>query len=162
VAIHVVLANRVEEVMRRWRASVRGTLTVESMPNLELSDALPTFVREVAAALREDEGMPATHPNAERSTTAAGHGNQRLRLGFSIDSVVREYGALYHAIVTTVRDASGDLTPREHRVVFDTIIAGIGEAVTQYAHERDAVLVRQAKSTLPSSPTSYAARCRRR
>jgi signal transduction histidine kinase len=75
---------------------------------------------------------------------AAVHGEQRLRLGFSLDAVVREYGALRDAVVATARDASHNLTFRELQVVSDTIIAGIAQAVTQYTHQRDAELLRLA------------------
>src|ERR1700739_4619718 len=98
---HEVLATRMDEVIRRWRARVQGTLAPESMPRIELIDALPTFGKEVVAALREDEGLPLSCAVPEESATAAGHGGQRLRLGFSLDSVVREYGALRDAIVET-------------------------------------------------------------
>ena len=140
-----MLADRTDEVMRRWRASdARGSLAPESMPSLELSDALPAFVKEVVAALRQEDGLPSAAPIPDKSATAAGHGGQRLRLGFSLDSVVREYGALQQAIVATVRDAGDPLTVGELRVIFDTVITGIAQAVTQYAHERDAALLRQA------------------
>ena len=46
----------------------------------------------VAAALRNDAGLSSVGPSPEQSATAAGHGEQRLRLGFSLDLVVREYG----------------------------------------------------------------------
>lgn len=54
---------------------------------------------------RDDQLLRVLHLEAGRRAgpTAAGHGAQRLRLGFSLDSVVREYGALRDAIVATAR-----------------------------------------------------------
>jgi hypothetical protein len=141
---HEVLAARSDEVMRRWRAAVQGTLAPDSIPRIELVDALPIFVREIVAALRQDAGLPSADPVPEDSATAAKHGEQRLRLGFSLDSVVREYGALKDAVVATASDGGADLTVRELRVIFDAIITGIAQAVSQYVHERDVDMMRQA------------------
>jgi signal transduction histidine kinase len=141
---HEALAGRSHEVIARWRAAVHGTLAPESMPRVELIDALPGFVREVIAALREDAGLPSADLVPEESETAAEHGQQRLQLGFSLDAVVREYGALKDAIVATARDGGAEPTARELGVVFDSIVTGIAQAVTQYVQERDVELMRQA------------------
>jgi signal transduction histidine kinase len=143
VAIHEVLAARRDAVMRRWNAEVRGTLAPEGLSPLELVDHIPQFVDEIAAALRADAGLSSVGPSPETSTIAAGHGAQRLRLGFSLDSVVREYGALRAAIVATAQDDGAQLTLRELQVVFDCIVVGIAHAVSEYTHQRDAELLRQ-------------------
>jgi signal transduction histidine kinase len=145
MAIYEVLAARRDEVMLRWEAEVRGTLAPEAMPHLELANHLPQFLDEIVAALRMDAGLSSVGPSPEESTTAAGHGAQRLRLGFSLDSVVREYGALRDAIVVTARDVDGaQLTFRELQVLFDCIVTGIAHAVSEYTRQRDAELLRQA------------------
>jgi signal transduction histidine kinase len=144
VKAHEVLAARSDEVIRRWRAAAQGTLAPESIPRVELVDALPIFVKEIVAALREDAGLPSSDPVPEKSATAALHGEQRLRLGFSLDAVVREYGALKDAVVATARDGGADLTSDELHVIFDAIITGIAKAVSQYVHERDVDSMRQA------------------
>lgn len=144
MALHEILTARHDEVMQRWKAQVRGTLAPQAMPTLELVDHIPEFVDEIVDALRADAGLPARAPSPETSATAAGHGEQRLRLGFSLDSVVREYGALRDAIVATAREAGAELTFRELQILFDATVDGIADAVTTYAHQRDAELLRQA------------------
>ncbi len=144
MALHDVLAAKHDDVMLRWKAYVQGTLAPEAMQPLELVDHIPEFLDEVLAALRVDAGLSAVGPTPEESTTAAGHGVQRLRLGFSLDAVVREYGALLDAIVAMARDAGGEITFRELQVLFDVTITGIARAVTKYTHQRDAELLRQA------------------
>jgi len=143
--MHEVLATRRDDVIQRWKLQVRGTLAPEAMPPLELIDHIPKFLDEIVQALRVDAGLPSVGPPPEQSATAAGHGAQRLRLGFSLDAVVREYGALSNAIVATVRDTDGaQLTLRELQVLFDCIVTGIANAVSEYTHQRDAELLRQA------------------
>ena len=130
--------------MQRWKANVEGSIAPEAMRPVELVNHLPTFVDEIVSALREDAGLPPEGPSPETSDTAAGHGEQRLRLGFSLDAVVREYGALRDAIVATAREAGAQITFGELRVLSDAIISGIAHAVTEYTHQRDAELLRLA------------------
>jgi signal transduction histidine kinase len=139
-----VLTTMRAEVMARWQASVAGIIAPEAMRRVELLDHLPTFVDEIASALREDAGLSPEGPLPEESPAAAEHGEQRLRLGFSLDAVVREYGALRDAIVATARDAGAEPTFRELNVLSDAIISGIAHAVTEYTQQRDAELLRLA------------------
>lgn len=142
-AAHEVLAMRADEVMLRWKTVVQGTLAPDSMPAIELVDHLPMFLDEVIAALREDQGLAPSSLSTDVGQTAADHGEQRLRLGFSLDAVVREYGVLRDAIIATVRDAGAEVTFRELQVIFDATISGIAHAVSEYSRQRDAELYRQ-------------------
>lgn len=144
MALHELLATKLSEVILRWKAVVGMTLVPEAMPTVELVDHIPEFLDEIVVALRTAAGLESVGPSPEQSTTASGHGVQRLRLGFSLDSVVREYGALRDAIVATARDAGTELTFGELQVLFDATITGIADAVTKYTHQRDAELLRQA------------------
>lgn len=144
MALHDLLAARREEILQRWKDQVHGTLAPDSMPPIELIDHLPQFLGEIQAALRQDAGLASVGPAPEDSTAAAGHGEQRLRLGFSLDSVVREYGALRTAIVATAIDAGAQVTLRELQVLFDATITGIAQAVSEYTRQRDAELLRHA------------------
>ncbi len=141
--LHEVLQGRRDEVMLRWRAMVQGTIAPESMPAAELIDHLPAFLDEIIAVLRSDAGIEGPITSVEDTATASDHGEQRLRLGFSLDSVVREYGALRDAIVETAREASAGVTFDELQSVFDATIIGIASAVSEYSRQRDAELQRQ-------------------
>ncbi len=144
MVLHEVIATRRDEILRRWREQVEGTVTPGSMPLAELIDHLPQFLLEVEAALRADSGLASVESAPEETRSAAVHGEQRLRLGFSLSSVVREYGALRNAIVSVARDAGTTITFRELEVVGDATMTGIAQAVTEYAQQRDAELLRQA------------------
>jgi len=142
MAIHELLAARRDEVMQRWRELVRGGITPEAVPTTELIDHLPKYLDEVIVALTAVAGQPAIDA-AEATATAAGHGEQRLRLGFSLDSVVREYGAMRDAIVETARAAGATVTFDELQSIFTSTISGIAHAVSEYTFQRDAELQRQ-------------------
>jgi signal transduction histidine kinase len=142
--IHEVLAAKRADVLQRWRVHVHGAFSPDSMPLLELVDHIPQFLDEIVAALRADAGLPPVGSTAEEGATASEHGAQRLRLGFSLDAVVREYGPLRDAIIASARDAGAELTIREMQIVFDAIVSGIAHAVSEYSRQRDAELLRQA------------------
>src|SRR5689334_8383724 len=135
--LHELMALRRDEIFRRWKELVLGSITPDFVPAVELVDCLPDFMDEIIATLREDSGTSVS-PSSQESRTAAEHGEHRLRMGFSLDSVVREYGALRDAIVTTARNAGVELTDRERWVLSNSIISGIAQAVTEYTQQRDA------------------------
>jgi len=143
--LHTVLAARRKAVIERWTAMVQGTLVSEAMSTVELVDHLPSFLDEVIAALRDDQlvGVAGTSGTPDESQTAADHGGQRLRLGFSLDAVVREYGALRDAIVDTAREADAQISFRELEIIFRSIVGGIADAVSEYSRQRDAEQQRQ-------------------
>jgi signal transduction histidine kinase len=140
--LYDLLVTKRDEVMHRWKKIVQGTLAPNTIPSVELLDHLPQFVDEIIAALR---GTRISAMNAiEDGTTAADHGTQRLRLGFSLDSVVREYGALRDAIIATAVDAGLEPSLADLQLIFDCTITGIAQAVSEYTFQRDAELRRQA------------------
>jgi signal transduction histidine kinase len=130
-----LLVARSGEVLEEWKVRVSGSLHPEAMPHLHLIDHLPAFLEEIAQAVRDREG-----PDGSR--VAAEHGEQRLGLGFSLDGVVREYGALRDAILAVAKAEQVSVRESERDVLFDCIITGIAEAVSEYQRQRDAELQR--------------------
>jgi len=141
--LHDVLEKRSDEVMGRWQRFVQGTIVPESLTVIELVDHLPVFLGEVIDALRDADAGRSPESGPGETKTATTHGGQRLRLGFSLDAVVREYGAMRDAIISVGRDAGAQITFAEAQVVFDATIEGIASAVSEYARQRDAELHRQ-------------------
>lgn len=136
--LHEVLASLRNEVMQRWLEEVRGTLHPASMPRMELVDHLPAFLDQVVAALQRRELAP------DALAAAEDHGVQRLTLGFSLDQVVREYGAMRTAMLAVATDAGAEIGARDYEVIFECVINGIAGAVSEYSRQRDAEMQRQA------------------
>jgi signal transduction histidine kinase len=105
----------------------------------ELWDHLPLFFDEVLAALRAEEGEP---PAAESSGASAAHGTQRLRVGFDLVEVVREYEILTECILDEVEALGGSISTRAFRRVQALLNAGRAQAVAAYVERRDADLAR--------------------
>jgi signal transduction histidine kinase len=114
------------------------------MPHLELVDHLPVFIGQIIGMLRALEGRGSEPPESATERAGAAHGAQRLRLGFSLESVVREYGALRDALLAVALDAGLSLSFAQLQVIFDAVITGIAHAVSEYSRQRDAELTRQA------------------
>jgi signal transduction histidine kinase len=130
-----LLVTRGDEILAQWKTQVSGSLHPEAMPYLQLIDQLPAFLSEIAEAVRDLESQDA-------SRVAAEHGEQRLGLGFSLDGVVREYGALRDAILAVARQEQINVREAERDVLFGCIINGIASAVSEYQRQRDAELQR--------------------
>lgn len=148
MTLHQLLQTHKDTTMTRWMAAVRGTLAPELIAPLELADHFPQFLDEIISALRADAGLKPEGEVPEESDTASEHGEQRLRLGFSLDAVVREYGALRTAVVETAQAQGLKITFRELEVIFEATVTGIAQAVSEYSRQRDAQLQRSANEHL--------------
>lgn len=147
----LLVASR-RELTARWEKSVREKLATD-VEQCELINTLPHFLDEVALSL--DTVAPSHPAGTERpalgrmmtgpwSVVALAHGEQRLRLGFSVAEVVREYGLLQESILELAEENGYAITPIELRVLARAISRATAAAVSEYARARDEDLQRQA------------------
>ncbi len=132
--LHVFLRQHADQVIDRWRRRVQELLGTDDLSRAELVNSMPDFLRELVASLD-----PSTARGAlpESSNTAPEHGRHRLRTGFHVDQVIREYGVLGDTILEMVNEAGGQLTAREARLLLTSLHAGAGEAIAAYVGRRD-------------------------
>jgi signal transduction histidine kinase len=122
---------------------IKGEISIAPVARAELLDRMPSFVDELIAALYPDAvPLPGSSGNAEE------HGAQRLRLGFDVAEVVKEYGLLHQCILAMARNADLDVSSREQTIVSQSINKGIADAVSQYVSQRDHELRRQSTEHL--------------
>ena len=138
MALYELLESRQSEVLSYWLSKVQATLAPESLSPVELVDHVPDFLQELTASLRNGAGSDA------ESASASDHGEYRLRQGFSLASVVREYGILIDAITATAKTAGVSVSAAEHERMFLFTTEGIARAVSEYSTQREADLRRQA------------------
>ncbi len=131
------------KLLERWGNEVAGLLRAQPLSKAELLDHIPVFVDELTAAL-----FPDVVPLPGGSAVAEEHGAQRLRLGFDVGEVVREYGVLHMCILQLAADADVPITVTEHSVITRWINAGVAQAVSQYVSQRDVEIQRQASEHL--------------
>src|SRR5262245_3987574 len=92
VSFHDLLATRRKELVERWTNGVEAEIMSDSVARNELVDQMPRFVDDLVTALHPD-----AIPLPGGSHYAAEHGLGRLRLGFNVRDVVREYLLLHLA-----------------------------------------------------------------
>jgi signal transduction histidine kinase len=141
-SLYDLLKDRRADLISSWSERVRRA-GVSALPRAELLDHMPPFVDEIIRAL-----YPDAVPLPPMSAYAEGHGEQRLRLGFDVAEVVREYGALHECILRIAGEAGLVATLREQELVVRFLNAGIADAVSQYVKHRDLETQRQTSEHL--------------
>ncbi len=141
--LYSVLTARRAELIASWSERLRSNLVTAALPRAELVDHIPAFVDEITRALYPDAvSLPPMSSHAEE------HGEQRLRLGFDVAEVVREYGALHECILEIAAAAGLVVSARDQEVVVKFLNAGIADAVSQYVRHRDLETQRQTSEHL--------------
>ncbi|HVW69168.1 MAG TPA: sensor histidine kinase [Steroidobacteraceae bacterium] len=143
IRLSSLLAERRVEILQRWTQRIAREHTDKELSRGELWDHLPLFFDEVLAALRTEEGQSAGVMAAEGTTASAAHGTQRLRVGFDLAEVVREYEILTECILDEVEALGGSVSIRAFRRVQALLNAGRAEAVFAYIQRRDTEMARE-------------------
>jgi signal transduction histidine kinase len=134
VALPQLLRDNAGEIADRWVDKLRDQSASSALPTSELKNSMREFVEEVADALEQDQGAEALRPAAR----ARQHGEQRFRLGYNIDGLIREYGTLREVLVEFVEARRVPLNPAEALALAGILIEGIASAAAQYSMKRDA------------------------
>ena len=134
VALPQLLRENAGEIADRWVDKLRDQSASSALPTSELKNSMREFIEEVAGALEEDQGSEALRPAAR----ARQHGEQRFRLGYNIDGLIREYGTLREVLVEFVEAQRVPLSPADGLALSGILIEGIASAAAQYSMKRDA------------------------
>jgi signal transduction histidine kinase len=135
-----LIAERRVEILERWAERIRWEHADKDLSRGELWDHLPLFFDEVVAALRADEVAEKATSNG--ASAAAAHGTQRLRVGFDLPEVIREYEILSECILEEVEAVGGNVSIGQLRRVLRLVNAGRTEAVVAYGQRRDGEMTR--------------------
>jgi signal transduction histidine kinase len=148
--MHEFLLHNREELLERCRRKVSlraaRVMTVEQLQN-----GVPLFLDQLIETLkieqtcdpltqRESPGLLASKfPSVEVGRTAAKHGRELLRFGFSIDQVVHTYGDLCQAITDLAYESGAPFAVDEFRTVNRCMDDAIASAVVEYTTQRDCI-----------------------
>ena len=144
--LHALLKAGREVLVLRWVEAINATIAPGALPRAELVDRVPEFVDEVVQALDPDSAD--AHQPGAPSVVAIEHGAQRLRLGFNVAQVVREYGLVHDCVLRLAEEGHLALSYREQQTLATWINAGIADAIAEYVNQRDAELERQSSEHL--------------
>lgn len=143
-----LIQNRNELISRcRAKASKRDSPAVTA---LELQHGIPLFLEQLVEALRYEQTKPLSERNgtfrpsihasaaAENSRTAALHGKELLRRGYTVDQLVHGYGDVCQAITELAGEENALITVREFNTFNRLLDSAIADAVSAYGQHRDA------------------------
>jgi signal transduction histidine kinase len=138
-----LLEARRTEILEHWTQRIRIEHADKQLSRGELTDHLPTFFNEVLTAL-SGVGAPRTLEGAsEQLPACVAHGAQRLRVGFDLIEVIREYEILTECRLDEVQALGGSITIDAFRHVQRLLDAGRAQAVEAYVRRRDEDMARE-------------------
>lgn len=149
--LHEFLTSNRNELIKRCRDAVAERFEPSEIPAV-VDHGVPLFLQQLAGILRveqltpardreekKDDGSETTKDPAqptEIGRTAALHGAELLRLGFSIDQVVHGYGDVCQAVTGLAVEQDKSITTDEFRTLNRCLDNAIADAVTAFAHAR--------------------------
>lgn len=142
-SLHSLLGSKRQALISCWCDTIKATLGPVPLPQAELLDHVPAFVDEVTHALAPD-----VLRSPDTSANAVEHGAQRLRLGFDVSQVVREYGLLHECVLRLAEEDQLVLSHREQQALAQWVNVGIADAIVEYIAQRDAELRRKSSEHL--------------
>jgi signal transduction histidine kinase len=137
-----LLADRRTEILDRWTQRIGREHEDKELSRGELWDHLPHFFDEVLTTLRTEEGSSAEAVATNGSGASVAHGTQRLRVGFDLVEVLREYEILTECILEEVEAVGGGISTRAFRRVQRLLNAGRAQAISAYIDRRDLEMTR--------------------
>jgi signal transduction histidine kinase len=140
-----VIAAEKDELIRRWRERIAGTIDPAAAVPGELIDSLPAFLDELANYLQSRREETADEATGKTRALAAVHGTRRFHAGFSLGAVIREYGVLRDCLLDLIRDRHLEVEIDELKAVLKGLNTGVVIASEQFARERDQAIERQSR-----------------
>ena len=151
--LHDFLILNREELIRRCRAKVVQRFAhTEAPPTVE--EGVPMLLQQIIATLRCDQqkpireamgSTPAPAP-AEVGRTAALHGAELRRQGYSVGQVVHDYGDVCQSVTELASEHRLSITVDEFRTLNQCLDNAIADAVTSYGISRQLLIDNQAQT----------------
>ena len=138
-------SNR-DELIRRCKEKVAGRFAPSGIPAV-VAHGVPLFLQQLVDALQRDPVTPAhavADPDpaeavSEIHRTAALHGADLLRLGYSAEQVVHDYGDVCQAVTELAVEQQASIRADEFRTLNRCLDNAIAAAVTAFGQGRKAL-----------------------
>ena len=158
--MHSFLLHNRDDLIARCKAKVaerpRRAATTE-----QLANGVPLFLTQLTGTLQaEEEGEHAegvlilgpaggdVTKLSEIGVSATAHGKQLLKLGYSVDQVVHDYGDLCQAITDLAVERDAPFSVDQFRTLNRCLDNAIADAVTEFVAQRDASVAVQHSADL--------------
>jgi hypothetical protein len=151
--LHELLASHDEQLIRRCREKAAQRFNPAEVP-AAIDHGVPLFLRQLGATLRLEQmtpvrdvpGSQATPAQSEFGRAAALHGAEMLRLGYSIDQVVHEYGDVCQSVTEVAVELNEKISADEFRTLNRCLDDAIADAVTSFGSARQVSINDQART----------------
>jgi K+-sensing histidine kinase KdpD len=101
----------------------------------ELEEGVPLFLDQLMAVLKAQE-VRGTVSDPEVGRTAAYHGASRMKIGFTVDQLVHDYGDVCQAITELAVDLDKTISADDFRTLNKCLDFAIARAVTEFERQR--------------------------
>lgn len=152
--MHQFLLDNRADLIERCKLKVAKRPRRGATPD-QLANGVPLFLDQLARTLgAEEDGLLEesvrisaasggdTFALSEIGVTAAAHGGELLRLGFTVDAVVHDYGDLCQAITDLAYERDAPFTIDEFGTLNRCLDNAIADAVSEFGTQRDARVAR--------------------
>ena len=151
--LHDFLTSNRTELIARCREKVGERLSPAKIP-LALDHGVPLFLQQLVETLRfeQDEPHPAAFEVArspaatEIGRAATIHGAELLRLGYTVDQVVHDYGDVCQAVTELAVEHNELIAAGEFRTLNRCLDNAIADAVTSFGSTHQVLLGDQAET----------------
>ncbi len=153
--MHNFLANNRADLIARCKAKV--ALRPERVATEEqLQNGIPMFLDQLTRTLQAEQGgeseestkisghsAVATLVRSEMAISATAHGAELLKLGYTVDQVVRDYGDLCQSITELAQERDAPFAIDEFRTLNRCLDNAVADAVTEFSFAKEAALTRR-------------------
>jgi K+-sensing histidine kinase KdpD len=101
----------------------------------EMEEGVPLFLDQLMAVLKAHE-LRGTVSDPEVGRTAAYHGASRMKIGFTVDQLVHDYGDVCQAITELAVDLDKTISADDFRTLNKCLDFAIAQAVTEFERQR--------------------------
>jgi len=151
--LHEFLTSNRTELITRCRNKVARRLSPSEIP-LALDHGVPLFLQQLVETLRLEQTAPPSAAFESKPSPAATdigraatvHGAELLRLGYSVDQVVHDYGDVCQAITELAGEHEERISTDEFRTLNRCLDNAIADAVTSFGRAHQVLLDDQAET----------------
>ena len=127
-----------DDILARFVLEVeRKDLPPPGLPRSVLVDHIPLFLDEISQELSVSDGARLSADAVDVTATARQHGEQRWKVGYDLEAVVREYGVLRRAILETAKAKESPLRIDEADTLARYLNIGVASATTEYVRSSE-------------------------
>jgi signal transduction histidine kinase len=133
-----ITSNR-SELVRRCRSRVARRRAPRATP-FELEHGIPIFIDQLAGMLPDGDARDIPKEGDGFDQSAARHGEELLRHGFTIDQVVHDYGDLCQSITELANEKGSSISVPEFATLNMRLDNAIASAVLEWTRGREETL----------------------